>query len=78
MGYPSGPHFWRQHGCIWTLLLSYFVTLLEARWRVRSFAALWISAAPGLVPAHGVQSHDTLIKILPYIPYMFLIRSGNS
>ena len=36
------------------LLLSYFVKRLEARWRVRSFAALWISAAPGLVPAHGV------------------------
>jgi hypothetical protein len=27
---------------VWNLLLSYFVTFLEARWRVRSFAALCI------------------------------------
>ena len=28
------------------LLLCYFVTLLQARWRGRSFAALWIRTGP--------------------------------
>ena len=61
MGYPSEPQFWGQHGCMWTLWLSYFVTLLEARWRVRSFAALWIRRARPCACAWRTESH-TLIR----------------
>ena len=61
MGYPSEPDIWRQHGCIWTLLLNYFVTFFEARWRVRSFAALWIRRARPCACAWRTESH-TLIR----------------
>ncbi len=43
-----------------------------ARWRVRSFAALWISAAPGLGPALGVRSSIPKPPILTFAPYDIL------
>ena len=33
MGYPSGPRFWSQHGCIWALYSASLSLSLEARWR---------------------------------------------
>ena len=78
---------------LWDLLLRYYVTFLETRWRVRSFAELWIRRARPCACAWRTESHTLIrrrsaerrarwravqLRPQPILPSIFLLQTRLS